>query len=108
MPRFAGGNIYTSDIGAVTTPTVGSVTSVDLVVALPAGEDPYLSVIVYNPINKILWLRPYPAATDDIAHGVPVQPGETVKVLDIFSSITNGISGIYDSGAGGNPNVTVI
>jgi hypothetical protein len=97
VDKLIGANINVSDDATTLSPiSVDSTTAVDL---LPAREksDPLIRATIFNAGNKVLWLRFYPAATDNLFRGEPLLPGDTLK-LELPSMPLSGISGIMSSG----------
>ncbi len=86
---------------------VGAATAVNILSAQTIPTDvPRIKVIIHNDGVRDLWVRFYPAATDNIKKGFIVPGGETETVLDGSDIYTGEISAIVDSGAGSNVYVT--
>lgn len=106
MSKAIGANTNTSDEVTNATLSIGSATAVTI---LPATElrNPWARASIYNSGNKVLWLRFYPAAQDNIAHGERILPG-TEKILELPNMPSTEVSGIMASGGANNVYVQYI
>jgi len=87
--------------------SVNSTTATTLIAAqvLPT-EAPRIKVWVYNEGNRLLWVRLYPAPDDNIARGIPIEPGERITLMEGSDIYTGEISGIMASGGARDVYVT--
>jgi hypothetical protein len=92
--------------------SVGGTTAVQLLPAqtLPpdGGEQPRITVWIYNSGNQDLWVRFYPASTDNIKKGIPVFAGTVKQMMKGSDIYTGEISGIMEGGAARDVYVTWI
>lgn len=90
--------------------SVGSTTAVTLLTAQslpPVGsEQPRITVWVYNDGGQDLFVRFYPAATDNTEKGLLVQAGEMAQVMNGSDIYTGEISGIMRAGGAKDVYVT--
>ena len=87
--------------------SVGSTTAVTLIAAQVFPADaPRIKVWVYNDGNRLLWVRLYPASDDNIARGIPIEPGERIVLMEKSDIYTGEISAIMASGGARDVYVT--
>lgn len=101
MAKKLGTNVNVSD--AATTPaaiSIDSTTAVDLVTSRMLN-DPILRLSVYNSGNQILWIRFYPASTDNLKKGERILPG-TDRIFELPNMTLTNISAIFNSGGARN------
>jgi hypothetical protein len=107
VDKLIGANINVSADTLTLLPiAVDSTTAVDL---LPARdkEDPLIRATIFNAGNKTLWLRFYPASTDNLLLGERLLPGSQVT-FELPNMPLSGVSGIMSSGAANNVYVQYI
>ena len=102
MGRQTGKNINMNDSATTDVVSVGSSSAVTLLLADTSPSNPTREVTVTNDGNKALWVRKYPAATDNNKVGVRVPAGESKKVVENSEIYYGEISGIMDSGGAKN------
>ena len=87
--------------------SVDSTTATTILPELSIPTDlPYIKVLITNRGNRDLWVRFYPAATDNVKRGFTVKAGSSLVVLEGSDIYTGEISAIMDSGGARDVYVT--